>query len=154
MENDIKKLNEIANGLKRLNKKVLLFKLINKAKEEYDALNFVSGKQSLLEALEIDSQNPVTLRGLGCIEQFEGNFDKAVEFFNKALKHSKQKEIEYTLLGMAYYFKDELDQSVEYFNLAIELNDDYTKAYEGRNQAMLENHIKIIDLQEALKKYF
>ena len=43
---------------------------------------------------------------------------------------------------------------VEYFNYAIDENDNYDKAYEGRNQAMLENHLKIIDLQEALKKYF
>ena len=39
-------------------------------------------------------------------------------------------------------------------NLAIDENEDYTSAYKGRNQAMLENHVKILDLQESLKKYF
>ena len=50
--------------------------------------------------------------------------------------------------------QEKLDEAVEYFNLAIDANDNYDKAYEGRNQAMLENHLKIIDLQESLKKYF
>ena len=36
-----------------------------------------------------------------------------------------------------------LDEAVKYFNLAIDANDNYDKAYEGRNQAMLENHLKI-----------
>jgi len=55
---------------------------------------------------------------------------------------------------MAYYLQDKLDEAVENFNLAIDKNDNYTQAYEGRNQAMLENHVKILDLQESLKKYF
>ena len=50
--------------------------------------------------------------------------------------------------------EDKLDEAVKYFNLAIDENDDYSSAYEGRNQAMLENHLKIIDLQDSLKKYF
>ena len=58
------------------------------------------------------------------------------------------------VIGMAYYLQDKLDEAVENFNLAIDKNDNYTQAYEGRNQAMLENHVKILDLQESLKKYF
>ena len=79
---------------------------------------------------------------------------KALPYFEKALEFSTSKEIEYTLIGMVYYLEDRLDEAVENFNLAIDENDSYTKAYEGRNQAMLENHVKILDLQEALKKYF
>ena len=54
---------------------------------------------------------------------------------------------------MAYYLQDKLDEAIKYFNLAIENNEEYTDAYDGRNQAMLENHLKIMDLQESLKKY-
>ena len=50
--------------------------------------------------------------------------------------------------------QDRLDEAIENFNLAIENNDNYDSAYEGRNQAILENHLKILDLQEVLKKYF
>ena len=48
--------------------------------------------------------------------------------------------------GRRYY------ENTAYFN--FDENEDYTSAYEGRNQAMLENHVKILDLQESLKKYF
>ena len=144
---------KFAENFKRLNSKLLLLKLLDKAKAEYDSLDFISGKKSLEEALKFDENNPVTLRGLGCIAQFEGEIEKAIQYFKKALENSHKKEIEYTLLGMAYYLEDELEEAISCFNKAIDENDNYTQAYEGRNQAMLEHHLKIVDLQEALKKY-
>ena len=88
------------------------------------------------------------------MKQFQKDFDSAIEFYTKALEYSQTKEIEYTLIGMAYYLQDELDEAVENFNFAIDENENYDPAYEGKNQAMLENHVKILDLQESLKKYF
>ena len=155
MSDELKRLNEIANFFRRMNSKLLLVKLLNKAKDEYDKYDFESGKESLLKAYELEPDNPVVLRGLGCLEQFGSfDYDKAIEYFLKALEFSDAKEIEYTLIGMAYYLSERLDEAVKYFNLAIDENDEYPSAYEGRNQAMLENHLKIIDLQDSLKKYF
>ena len=154
MEEELKKLNEISSSLKRINTKVTLLRLIECAKSEYDKYNFENAHESLNEGYKIDSKNSTVLRGLGCIEQFKGNYDSAIEYFIQALDSSQQKEVEYTLIGMAYYLQDKLDDAVKYFNLAIDCNDDYPNAYEGRNQAMLENHLKILDLQEALKKQF
>ena len=154
MSKELERLNEIANLFKRINSKLKLIDLLDNAKEAYDKYDFNSGKSALTEALELDPQNPVTLRGLGCFEQYDGNFEDAINYYKQALEFSEHKEIEYTLLGTAYYLLDELDEAIECFNRAIDLNDGYTKAYEGRNQAMLENHLKIVDLQETLKKYF
>lgn len=154
MEEELKKLNQISDFFKKMNNKVRLLDLIESAKIEYDKYNYDSAKNLLLDAYNINAENAVVLRGLGCVEQFENNFDGAIEYFKKALEFSEKKEVEYTLIGMAYYLQDKLDDAVNYFNLAIDENDSYDKAYEGRNQAMLENHLKIIDLQEALKKYF
>lgn len=153
-DEDIKKLNELADFFRRMNNKILLLKLINRAKSEYDKYDYEAGRKSLIEACLIDRKNSVILRGLGCINQFKGKWNSAIRYFKTALKYSDNKEIEYTLLGMAYYLQGMLDEAVKYFNLAIEKNDNYSKAYEGRNQAMLENHLKIIDLQESLKKQF
>ena len=154
MEEELKRLKEISDSLKRINSKVTLMRLIECAKSEYDKYNYADAKKSLLEGYNIDNQNSTVLRGLGCIEQFSGNYEKAIDYFQKALEKSQAKEVEYTLIGMAYYLQDKLDEALEYFNLAIDSNDDYIYAYEGRNQTMLENHLKILDLQEALKKYF
>ncbi len=154
MEEEIKHLNEISARFKRMSAKIKLLTLINKAKEEYDRFDFSQGLETLEEALKLDPENPVVLRGIGCMKQFQKDFDSAIEFYTKALEYSQTKEIEYTLIGMAYYLQDELDEAVENFNFAIDENENYDPAYEGKNQAMLENHVKILDLQESLKKYF
>ena len=154
MEEELKKLNELSSFFKRMNKKVTLLKLIECAKSEYDKYNFEEAKVSLEQGYKLDNKNSAVLRGLGCVAQFSGDYEKAIKYYTQALEKSQAKEVEYTLIGMAYYLQDKFDEAVYYFNLAIDSNDDYPSAYEGRNQAMLENHVKILDLQEALKKYF
>ena len=154
MSEEEQKLNEVSGFFRRMTGKIKLIKLITQAKQEYDKYDFDAGMRTLEEAYRLDDKNPVVLRGLGCMNQFLGNFDKAIAFYKQALEYSETKEIEYTLIGMAYYLQDKLDDAVEYFNLAIDKNDDYESAYEGRNQAMLENHVRILDLQDSLKKYF
>ena len=152
MSEELEKLNELANFLRRMNSKILLIKLITQAKNEYDKYDYEAGKASLEDAYKIDPENSTVLRGLGCFEQMNENFEGALNYFFKALEFSKNKEIEYTLIGMVYYFIDKLEDAVKYFNLAIDINEDYSSAYEGKNQAMLERHLQIIDLQESLEK--
>lgn len=147
-------LNSISEFLKQSSAKIKFITLIKKAKQAYDNYDYDSGEEALEKAYNISPENPVVLRGLGCINQFRKNYDKALEYYKKALKYSETKEIEYTLIGMLYYLQDNYDKAVENFNKAIDINDNYIEAYEARNQAMLENHIKILDLQESLKKYF
>ncbi len=154
MSEEEQKLNELSDFFKRMSNKIKLVKLITQAKNEYDKYDLKSGYKALEESYRLDKTNPTVLRGFGCFKQAEGNYEEAIEFFKKALEYSSAKEVEYSLIGMAYYLQEKLDEAVEYFNLAIDANDNYDKAYEGRNQAMLENHLKIIDLQESLKKYF
>lgn len=154
MSEEIKKLNEISDFFRRMNAKIILLKLLHKAKSEYDKYDYEAGRKSLIQAYFIDKKNPVIFRGLGCINQFKGKWNSAIRYFKIALKYSNKKEVEYTLIGMAYYLQEKFDDAIYYFNLAIDINDNYDKAYEGKNQSMLENHLKIIDLQEALKKQF
>lgn len=154
MDKELENLQEISDFFKRMSAKIKLLGLIKKAKTEYDKCDFESGEQTLNEAYSLDPENAVVLRGLGCLKLFEKKYEEAIELYIQALKTSTSKEIEYTLIGMVYYIQDKLDDAVKYFNLAIDINDDYTSAYEGRNQAMLENHLKILDLQDSLKKYF
>ena len=154
MSDKIDTLNEITERIKRINSKMLLLELIVKAKSEYEKYDYDSGRRSLIEAYLIDKKRPVVLRGLGCINQFKGKFEVAEKYFKKALRYSEKKEVEYTLLGVLYYVQNRLEDAIQYFNLAIDTNDSYDYAYEGRNQAMLENHIKIADLQDYLKRNF
>ena len=154
MSEEIQYLNNVAQTFKRMSAKVKLIKLIKKAKKEYDSYDFKLARESLKEAYSLDSKNPTILRGLGCLELFDKNYNNALEYYFNAASVSENKELEYTLIGMVYYLQDSLDDAIEYFNKAIAMNDCYEAAYTSRNQAMLENHLKIVDLQEVLKKYF
>ena len=151
LENQLK---EFANKLKNLNLKVKLISLIENAKQEYNNCDLKACRELLLQVKNIDSTQAVVWRGLGCLKQSEGNFQSALVFYKKALEFSEHKELEFTLIGTIYYLLDNLDEAIRYFQLAIDENEDYEQAYEGRNQAMLENQVKLIDLQETLKKYF
>ena len=154
MSDKTETLNEIFNSIQRINSKVNLLRLITKAKQEYDKYDFEAGRKSLIEAYLINKKSPVVLRGLGCISQYNKKYGLAEKYFKKALKYSEKKEVEYALLGVLFYIQDRLDEAIEFFNLAIDNNDEYDYAYEGRNQAMLENHIRIVDLQDNLKNNF
>ena len=149
-ENNLEKLNNITSSLKKLNGKIKLISLLNKAKTAYEKNNYETCLETCEEILKKDPNNAIALRGIGCVMQSFGNTKKAINFYNKALEFSENKEIEYTLLGTIYYNENNLDNAIKYFNLAIDTNDNYDSAYEGRNQSMLENHLKILDLQDSL----
>ena len=151
-KSDLEKLKEIGNRMKQLNNKFRLLNLLRTAKEEYDKNQYDDCIQICEEILKDNPKNPVALRGLGCSMQAIGNFAKAEMYYNQAILYSENKEIELTLLGMLYYLQDDLDIALEYFNSAIDENDNYELAYEGKNQTMLERHLKIADLQDALIK--
>ena len=147
---DIEKIQNFAKRFKELNAKVKLLILLQRAKEEYDKNKFSDCKKTCEEVLQSNPENAIALRGLGCVAQIQGDYERAVNYYKKALKTSNKKEIEYTLIGTIYYLQEKLEKAIENYNLAIKANDDYESAYEGRNQSMLEYHLKILDLQDSL----
>ena len=149
---ELDKIKEISGAIKRINQKFRLLKLLRLAKEEYDRNNYEGCIDNCLKLLEINPENTVALRGLGCAMQALGKPDEAIRCYEEALKHSEKKEVEYTLLGTIYYIQDNFEEALKYYNLAIDTNDDYEPAYEGRNQAMLEQHLLLVDLQDELIK--
>ena len=125
---------------------------MNKAKKEYEDNKLPDCIQTCKEILTKNPQNPTALRGLGCVMQSMGKNEEAIKYYMQALKTSKKKEIEYTLIGTIYYNEDKFEEAIKYYNLAIEANDDYDLAYDGKNQSMLEKHLKLLDLQDSLIK--
>jgi len=151
-EEDLNKLKEIAKNLRNLNSKIKLISLLERAKKEFELNKYSDCEKTCREILKKDFQSFVALRGLGCVYQARKDYNSALKYYEKALEFSKNKEIEYTLIGTIYYIQDDLEKAIEFYNLAIDINDSYENAYEGRNQAMLENHLRIIDLQDNLIK--
>lgn len=151
-EDEIKKLNEISNTINRINGKFKLLNLLRQAKAEYNENNYENCSKTCNKILEMNPDNAVALRGLGCVAQSNGDFKTALKYYKKALKTSLNKEIEYTLIGTIYYLENKFEQAIKYFNQAIDINEDYDSAYEGRNQSILEKHLQILDLQDSLIK--
>lgn len=147
---ELNKIKEISQSIKRINQKFRLLKLLRIAKEEYDKNNYEGCADTCLKILETNPENPVALRGLGCAMQSLGKADKAINCYEEALKYSENKEIEYTLIGTVYYIQNKFEEALKYYNLAIDNNENYEPAYEGRNQTMLENHLMLADLQDEL----
>ena len=79
---EAEKLKELSGFFKRMNSKVMLIKLLKKAKVEYDRYNFELGRLEFEKAYQLDSNNPAVLRGLGCLELFEKRYDNAIDFSN------------------------------------------------------------------------
>ncbi|MCQ2739591.1 MAG: hypothetical protein MJ237_05115 [bacterium] len=145
-------INDLLIPAKRIQAKIRLLNLITKAKTEFDKCNLDGCEEACKRILSENPNNSTALRGLGCVMQAHNNNNKAVEYYLKALDHSEHKEIEYTLLGTLYYGCDDYENALKYYNLAIEANDDYDEAYDGRNQALLEYRLKLIDLLDFLEK--
>lgn len=151
-ESDLNKLNNIKNSLQKMNLKIKLLGLLDRAKEEYEQNKLEDCMNTCKKILTTDSKNAIALRGLGCVMQSLGKTKEALDFYNKALEVSQNKEIEYTLIGTIYYNENKFEDAIKYYNLAIETNDNYELAYDGKNQSILENHLQILDLQDNLIK--
>lgn len=151
-EKFIKDINSVVTSFRKLSAKVKLLGLLEKAKIEYDKNNTSDCRKICLEILNDYPNNAVALRGLGCVSQTEENLSDALMYYKKALENSENKEIEYTLIGTIFYNNNEFDKAIEYYNLAIDCNDNYDLAYEGKNQSILERHLVLADLQDALIK--
>lgn len=147
---ELDKIKDITNSIEKINQKFKLLKLLRIAKEEYEKNNYEECVEACLKVLESNPNNPTALRGMGCAMQSMCQPEKAIEYYKEALKYSDKKEIEYTLLGTIYYIQNNFEGALKYYNLAIETNDNYEPAYEGRNQALLENHLILADLQDKL----
>ncbi len=73
----------------------------------------------------------------------EGEYDKAISCFTKALKARRKFPEAYCNRGIAYYEKGNYDRAIPDFNKAIELNPDFADAY--YNRAIVYYHKKEYD---------
>ena len=80
MEEELNSLKKTADFFKKTTAKIKLLKLIKMAKAEYDKYDYPSGLDYLEEAYKTDKNNPVVLRGIGCIKQFQGKYKEALEY--------------------------------------------------------------------------
>jgi len=104
---------------------------INYAIEEY-----LEAKKWYEEAVRLVEDNGIYINSLGLTYYILGEYDKAIEFFNKALLIGKKVypdeilhpdiAIRYNNIGSAYFSKTDCDKAIEFYNKALLI---YKKIY-------------------------
>ena len=94
LNRDIEKMQSLAEKIRKLNGKIKLISLLDKAHQEYEQSNYKECENTCKKILETQPNNFVALRGLGCVAQNKGDYELALEYYNKSLKTSLKKEID------------------------------------------------------------
>ncbi|HWP59946.1 MAG TPA: tetratricopeptide repeat protein [Candidatus Acidoferrales bacterium] len=108
-------LRHINNGLQDLADKRLYW-----AKKEFEFVTRMKYDTGL---------KPVAYLNLGVIHYLEGNIDKAIQHYQKAIELRPQYAEAYFNLGSAHYKRKELKKAEEAYLKAIELQPEYGRAH-------------------------
>jgi len=79
----------------------------------------------------------------------KGDFDKAIQNYDKAIELKPDYAEAYNNRGVAYGEKDDFDKAIQNYDKAIELKPDYAKAYNNRGVAYVEKR----DFDKAIQNY-
>ena len=77
-----------------------------------------------------EAKSPAVLLQQGIYaEETEGNLDKAMQFYEKAIGINPKDQNAYYNMGNAYYDKGNLDRAIQSYEKVVELNPKYSDAY-------------------------
>lgn len=123
--------------------------LINEAKTSLRNRNLKSAELFLRQASILDAKNFEILRLSGVLEAQKKNYEKALDFFKKALKVSPSSELVISNIGNIYFEQRKFHKALEFFESAINLNQNYADAYGNRGNTLQE----LRNFNEAIISY-
>lgn len=153
---DLKKsvqLLELGYAKNKKNYKIILLL----AKNYYELKEFVKSKEMFSE-LKKENLTPEVLNYLGLFELNDKNFNKAIEYFSKALKQdAKNAQYSYNLAS-AYFLNGWLDEALKYFNQAVSLDYDnidyhYSLAYLYYQKKMYDKASFELDFINSIEQH-
>ena len=82
----------------------------------------------------------------------EGNYDKAIEYYQKTIELKPDNTEVYNNMGIAYNHKGSYDKAIEYYEKAIELNPDLSEAFNNMGNAYSDkgNYDKAIECYQKV----
>ena len=99
---------------------------IQKGKENYSKGNFTNALSLFNEVVEsdaTDSDKAVALTYMGMIHDERSNYDKAVEYYQRALKYDAKNAITYRNLAIAYRHAGDMDSAAKTINQGLEYDE-------------------------------
>ena len=103
--------------------------------------------RSLFKAtLNVSPESPSGHNGMGAVYFHDGDIDRAIAEFTRAIELKSNYAMAYCNRGVAYYNKRDLARAISDFSAAIKLKDDYAEAYHSRALAYFSS-------QEYLKSW-
>lgn len=108
------------------------------------------GNAYLLNAINVDKNNPIAFNNIGASYLDQNKFKEAITFFKKAQKADKNFVYSYINLGSAYAFIDDHSKALKNFYKVIDLDPNIIEAYS--NIAGVLNKQKEFDKAEEFCK--
>ena len=96
----------------------------------------------LATKMDIDFKNADMLNFIGLIEQLQGNYKKALDYFKKAINLDSENDEYYYNCASTYFKMNEITFAKKYYNLAISMNPE--------NQSY---HLALANLYYSEKRY-
>ncbi|MFC2168941.1 tetratricopeptide repeat protein [Acidobacteriota bacterium] len=93
-----------------------------------------------------NDQDPQYQYNMGLVYLNNGDVDRAILYFKKALKLNPEYDLAFNSMGLAYSMKGELEKSVEYFQKCIQINPVLTEAH--NNLGAVYQEIGLLDKAE------
>lgn len=115
---------------------------LTKAEEYFYGKQFSLAREMYLEALRVDTTYFEVMTYIGQTYGLEGNFDKAIEWYNKTISLNYIDYMAHWFLADAYKTKGELDKAVDEITIAMILN---------RNNPRIKKSLKDIFELKKLK---
>ena len=106
-----------------------------KAKQEITDESTNTKVQNDLSEMEVHLHDAHAYFDRGNIYQGKGDYDRAIEAFNRAIEIKQDYAEAYTNRGVAYHSKDDYNRAIKDHNKAIELNPGYAEAHFNHGNA-------------------
>lgn len=154
-------INKIVNRVKKISNAIDIYTKVGKipAMPSRAFVNladylFLTGcveqsEELLNNAINFASSSPDAYMNLGFLKQTQGDFQKAVEYYKKALKKDKKNAKALCMWGNCLYHQNNYDDAIKKYEKAIEINEKFGEGYLCWGIVLLKKK----DYKEAREKF-
>jgi len=115
---------------------------LNNAKSFLIARDIEKAKNSVNDALKLNSENSEALHLLACIYESVNNLESAIGFYSRAIEFAPNNAMAYNNRGYAYQKLGKFDEALKDYNESIRINPNEAVPYFNRGDIYLRQILK------------